>query len=113
MSPSLRLNKLTRKYVLKKAMEGILPKEVIWRRKAGFGAPIHAWITGPLKEMVTDLLSPDTIKRRGYFNSAYVENQLSLEFSNREYLSNHIWALLTLELWQQTFLDSSISNLGS
>ena len=47
--PTLKLRRTTRKYVLKKAMEGVLPEEVIWRPKAGFGAPLRAWIDEDLR----------------------------------------------------------------
>ena len=47
--PSLKLHRLTRKYVLKRAMEPVLPREVIWRPKAGFGAPVRSWLVGELE----------------------------------------------------------------
>ncbi|HEY6120736.1 MAG TPA: asparagine synthase (glutamine-hydrolyzing), partial [Pyrinomonadaceae bacterium] len=55
MPPRLKLHGLKRKYILKKALERVLPKDLVWRKKAGFGAPIRSWLRGPLKPMVADL----------------------------------------------------------
>src|SRR5207244_10981745 len=65
MPPDLKLRGLKRKYILKKAAEKLLPREVVWRKKAGYGAPIRSWLRGPLQPMVEDLLSEATVKRRG------------------------------------------------
>jgi len=51
MPPRLKLRGLKRKYILKRAMETVLPADVVWRKKAGFGAPIRSWLRGPLKPM--------------------------------------------------------------
>jgi Asparagine synthase (glutamine-hydrolyzing) len=45
------------KYILKRALEEVLPVDVVWRKKAGFGAPIRSWLRGPLRPLVNDLLS--------------------------------------------------------
>jgi len=57
MPTRLKLRGLKRKYILKRAAEKLLPREVVWRKKAGFGAPIRSWLRGPLQPMVDDLLS--------------------------------------------------------
>ena len=53
MPPDLKLRGLKRKYILKRAAEKLLPREVVWRKKAGFGAPIRSWLRGPLRPMAT------------------------------------------------------------
>jgi asparagine synthase (glutamine-hydrolysing) len=103
--PELKLRRLTRKYVLKKSMEGVLPKEVIWRPKAGFGAPIRAWLSKDLRPLVNDVLSPASVKARGLFDPAEVQRLLRANEDGLEDNALRIWELLTLELWQQTFLD--------
>src|SRR5437867_6335655 len=72
MPPDLKLRGLKRKYILKRAAEKLLSPEVVWRKKAGFGAPIRSWLRGPLRPMIEDLLSEETIKRRGLFRSSEV-----------------------------------------
>jgi asparagine synthase (glutamine-hydrolysing) len=81
MPADLKLRGLKRKYILKRVAEKLLPKEVVWRKKAGFGAPIRSWLRGPLRPMVDDLLSEETVR------------------------SLQVFQLLTLELWHQTFID--------
>jgi asparagine synthetase B (glutamine-hydrolysing) len=52
-------------------MQGILPTEIIEKHKQGFSIPIKHWLRGPLKPMMTDLLSPTTVRNRGYFDPEY------------------------------------------
>lgn len=103
MPPRLKLRGLTRKYVLKRALENLLPRDVIWRKKAGFGAPIRSWLRGPLQPLVNDLLSEETIKRRGIFRPAEVKRVLDANFSGREDYNLQLFLLLGLELWHQEF----------
>lgn len=105
MPSQFKLNGLTRKYILKKAMEGMVPRKIIWRKKSGFGAPIRAWLNGALRPMVDELLSEKVIRDRGYFEPATVRKLIDADRSGIEYYSNHIWQLLTLELWHRTFID--------
>jgi asparagine synthase (glutamine-hydrolysing) len=102
---ALKLKRLRRKYVLKRSMDGVLPHDVIWRPKAGLGAPIRSWLRGDLRPMVDDLLSPARLKARGLFDSAGVQELLDANQAGRADNAFRIWALLTLELWQQTFVD--------
>jgi asparagine synthase (glutamine-hydrolysing) len=105
MPARLKLRGLKRKYILKRALEGVLPHDVIWRKKAGFGAPIRSWLRGPLRPLVNDLLSEETISRRGIFRPKEVKRVLDANFSGREDNNLQVFQLLGLELWQQTFID--------
>jgi asparagine synthase (glutamine-hydrolysing) len=105
MPPQLKLHGLTCKYVLKRALEGVLPKEVIWRRKAGFGAPIRSWLRGALRPLIDDLLSEETVKRRGIFRPAQVKRVIDANLSGREDYNLQVFQLLGLELWHRTFID--------
>jgi asparagine synthase (glutamine-hydrolysing) len=105
MPPDLKLRGLKRKYILKRAMEKVLPREIVWRKKAGFGAPIRSWLRGPLQPMVNDLLSVETIKRRGLFQPAEVRRVIDANLSGREDNNLQVFQLLNLELWQRTFID--------
>ena len=93
------------KHVLKKALKGIVPDEVLSAPKAGFGAPHDHWLTNDLKEMVDDLLSDDEIRRRGIFDPGRVRTLVREHREGRRDWSFQVWQLLTLELWQRTFLD--------
>src|SRR5256886_4085144 len=84
MPAELKLKGLKRKYILKKAAEKLLPHDVVWRKKAGFGAPIRSWLRGPLLPMVDDLLSEETIRQRGLFQSEEVRRIIEANLSGRE-----------------------------
>jgi len=105
MPPRLKLRGLKRKYVLKRALEGVLAKDVVWRKKAGFGAPIRSWLRGPLRPLIVDLLSEETVKRRGIFRPNEVKRVLDANFSGREDYNLHVFQLLGLELWHRAFID--------
>ena len=104
--PSLKMRGFNQKYILKKAMEDILPKEVIARRKAGFGLPVRSWLRNELREMVGDLLSEKRVRERGLFQPEAVARIIH---ENQTGIRDHtlsLWSILTLELWQQTFIDT-------
>lgn len=102
---SLKIKGLKRKYILKKAVESILPKDVIWRKKAGFSAPIRSWLRGALRPMVDDLLSESTIKNRGLFEPAYVRKLIDSNFKGKDDHNLQVFQLLNLEIWMQKFID--------
>ncbi|PWT90312.1 MAG: asparagine synthase (glutamine-hydrolyzing), partial [Blastocatellia bacterium] len=105
MPAHLKLRGLKRKYVLKRALESVLPKDVVWRRKAGFGAPIRSWLRGPLRPLINELLSEETIQRRGLFRPKEVKRIVEANFSGREDFNLQVFQLLGLELWQRHFMD--------
>ena len=89
----------TGKYILKKAMRGRLPDEVIDRPKKGFGMPVAKWVNGELRSFVRDTFSPDRLNRGGLFNADYVQRLLDEHESG---LADHrklIWTLLMFEMW--------------
>jgi asparagine synthase (glutamine-hydrolysing) len=109
MPPNLKLRGFKRKYILKRAAERLLPREVVWRRKAGFGAPLRSWLRGPLREMTRDLLSEERIRRRGHFRPEAVQRIVRENLDGREDYNLQVFQLLTLELWQQIFMDESLA----
>ena len=109
----LKLRGTTRKYVLKKSMEGVLPKEIIWRPKAGFGAPVRSWLDRDLKEMVDDALSPARVRDRGWLDPAEVARLRRANAAGAEDNALRLWALLTLELWHQRFIDAAPAGAGA
>jgi asparagine synthase (glutamine-hydrolysing) len=105
--PSLKIHHFTQKYLLKRSMDGILPSSVIHRRKAGFGLPVRAWLQGELRAMTRDLLSPERLRQRGQLNAQAVDRMLQENETGKVDHTYRIWALLTMEIWQQTFLEFS------
>ena len=101
----LKINGLKRKFILKKAVESILPRDVIWRKKAGFSAPVRSWLRGPMRPMIDDLLSEETVQQRGLFNYAEIRRLIDVTMSGREDRNLEVFLLLNLEIWMQQFLD--------
>jgi asparagine synthase (glutamine-hydrolysing) len=85
----------------------VLPRDVVWRRKAGFGAPVRAWLRGPLRPLVDEMLSEEAVRRRGLFRPDEVRRVVDANLSGREDFSLHVMQLLTLEMWHRTFLDAN------
>ncbi|MFN0277065.1 MAG: asparagine synthase (glutamine-hydrolyzing) [Pyrinomonadaceae bacterium] len=105
MPVDLKLKGLKRKYILKRAAEKLLPHDIVWRKKAGFGAPIRSWLRGPLRPMVEELLSEQTVRERGLFNPSEVRKIIDANLSGKEDFNLQVFQLLTLELWMREFLD--------
>ena len=104
----LKQNGAVSKYILKRAMSGIIPDEILNRKKQGFGVPINAWINAQLRTQITaDLHDPLTLKR-GYFESSYIETLLNEHSSGRRDHSHRLWLLWMLELWHRRFVDAGI-----
>ena len=95
----------TTKYIFRRAMRDILPREVLQQPKAGFAAPIDYWLAHDLQPMVDDLISAAQLRRRGVFRPEAVRRMIDEHRSGRADWSMQIWQFLTLELWMQTFLD--------
>ncbi|MFN3387228.1 MAG: asparagine synthetase B family protein, partial [Candidatus Thermochlorobacter sp.] len=106
------LSGYVQKYLLKKVAERYLPKEVVYRPKAPFGAPLRAWIRQDLDEMIHDLLSPERLRQRGLFNPSAVAMMLQRHKTGQDDSAHRIWALLTLELWMREFIDKRVTSLS-
>ena len=105
MPPEMKLRGFKRKYILKRALETLLPHDVVWRKKAGFGAPIRAWLRGALSPLVGELLSDEVVRNRGLFRPEQVKRLIDQNLSGREDYNLQVFQLLTLELWQRQFID--------
>jgi asparagine synthase (glutamine-hydrolysing) len=102
---NMKLRRGTGKYILKKAMAGILPPELIHREKMGFGIPLDRWCRSELRELISEtLLSPQAIGR-GYFRAAAVRRLIDEHVLGVAKWHHQLWALLMLELWHRTFID--------
>jgi len=109
LPPHLKLNRLVKKYILKKAMTGILPDTILHRKKQGFSLPTTHWIKGGLKEMVQDLLSPASLDRVGLFAPGHVQTLLEENFSGKRDHSRSIWGLTNFMLWYDAFQGKTSS----
>jgi asparagine synthase (glutamine-hydrolysing) len=102
---SLKLRGTVGKHILKSAVRGLIPDEIIDREKQGFGVPINRWFNDELRDLLYDTLTEARTKQRGYFNQKVVEEILDEHRRCRRDNSTHLWGLLTLELWHRAFID--------
>ena len=93
------------KWILKKAMEPYLPHEVIYRPKSGFGAPLRQWMRHNLKDFIGDLLSKESLKRRGLFEPIAIQRLIDDNNSGKVDASYTLLSLLCIEIWCRTYLD--------
>jgi asparagine synthase (glutamine-hydrolysing) len=93
------------KWVLKKAMEPYLPHDVIYRPKSGFGAPLRRWMRHELRELLGDLLSVDSLKRRGLFEPAAVQTLIAGNDAGKVDGAYTLLSLLCIEIWCRRFVD--------
>ncbi|TDI44503.1 MAG: asparagine synthase (glutamine-hydrolyzing) [Acidobacteria bacterium] len=93
------------KFILKKAMEGILPNEVLTRKKKGFNAPVAYWLNTDLKELVQDQFAPAKLKREGFFNPDYVQKLLAQHAEGTHDNRKQLWTLLVFELWYERYMS--------
>lgn len=101
----LKLNGSITKYILKETLKGILPDEVLYREKMGFGVPIDHWFRNELRDMAYDIILSEKAISRGYFKKETIKRILDEHMSNKWNWHNHIWNLLMLELWHRMFID--------
>jgi asparagine synthase (glutamine-hydrolysing) len=93
------------KWVLKKAMEPYLPNEAIYRPKSGFGAPLRRWMQHDLRALLGDLLSVDSLNRRGLFEPAAVQRLIATNDAGIVDASYTLLSLLCIEIWCRTYID--------
>ena len=102
----LKIKDGRRKHVLKEVAATLLPREIIDRRKQGFGVPLGTWFRGDLRELFADtLLSPASLQR-GYFQPAFVRQIVNEHLAGTRDHTLRLWQLVVFEKWQQQYVNS-------
>jgi asparagine synthase (glutamine-hydrolysing) len=109
---SLKLRGLTTKYILRKAMSGVLPKSAVHRKKQAFYMPVEECFRTGFEEFVAAILSESTVRKRGYFNYDYIQKVLQKAKDSPLIYNKQIMALVILELWHRLYVDELTSNLN-
>jgi asparagine synthase (glutamine-hydrolysing) len=97
------------KWVLKKAMEPYLPRDVIYREKTGFGAPLRRWIRFELRELLGDILSEESLKKRKIFDPKAVRLLIKNNDTGVVDASYTLLSLMCIEIWCRQFIDGQIN----
>ena len=92
------------KYILKKAVEPLLPKNILHRPKKGFGIPIAEWLKGRLNPLMRELLDAKRLKNQGLFDEKYVQKLIKEHETNVASHHKQLWTLLVFQLWYDNFL---------
>ena len=109
LPPGLKQRGAEGKWVLKKAMEPYLPHNVIYRPKTGFGAPLRHWLRHELREWVGDMLSAETLRRRGLFDPKAVAALVADDQAGRVDAAYTILGLVCIEIWCREFMDKALA----
>jgi asparagine synthase (glutamine-hydrolysing) len=96
---SAKIRRRQGKLALKQAAENWLPREIVYRPKSSFSAPIRAWVRSDLRELINDVLVGGEIVQSGMIRRDAVLRLIHDEQAGREDRSRQIWQLLTMELW--------------
>jgi len=98
------------KYLLKKALHGILSDNILYRKKRGFGAPMGAWLRSQLLPMMQSILSPESVASRGLFRPEAVESLIQAHLNKQADYTDHLQSLLNLEIWCRLYIDGQRSD---
>lgn len=95
----------TSKYLLKKAVEGVIPDEIIHRKKMGFGAPMTQWMRGDFGREVEQSMLSSRLLDRGFFRKDYIRDMFKDHHSGRRDNSLYIWTLFNLSAWYDYWIE--------
>jgi asparagine synthase (glutamine-hydrolysing) len=95
----------TSKYLLKRYLDGQVPRSAVYRPKRGFEIPVAAWLRGPLAPLAEDLLLSPRALGRAYFRDGAVRRLWRQHRAGVRDHASRIWALMMLELWHRAFVD--------
>jgi asparagine synthase (glutamine-hydrolysing) len=101
----LKLRDGVGKWVLKHALRDLLPDEILFRPKMGFGLPYQVWMRRSLAPIVRDVLAPDRLRRRGVFDVAATQTLVDRFYRGDDQVWRQLWTLFVLEGWASEVLD--------
>jgi asparagine synthase (glutamine-hydrolysing) len=105
LPPHLKMHRGVSKVILRRTMRRRLPDLVFNKPKQGFSIPLKHWLRGPLRPLMTDLLSAGSLSRQGFFHSQTVENWVREHLAGKVNHSHRLWALMVFQLWYQKAPD--------
>jgi asparagine synthase (glutamine-hydrolysing) len=103
----LKLRGLRSKWILKQALRGILPAEIVDRPKKGFGIPVARWFRGPLKELLLDTLNRDAVRRHGLFRWEPIQALLQEHLDGRADHRKELWTLFIFQRWHDAWVTDA------
>src|SRR3954470_21898410 len=101
----MKLRGFTTKWILRQAVAGILPREILTRPKMGFPVPFEIWMRGAWADTAREVLQDRRTRERGIFNAEGVRRLIDAHVAGTTRGADALWSLLNLELWYRTFID--------
>jgi asparagine synthase (glutamine-hydrolysing) len=103
---ALKVRRFQLKYLLKRAVEPWLPREIVYRQKRGFSVPIAAWLRSELQPVVRDMLSETRLKAQGLFNPVFVRRVMEEHLEEKADHRKTLWTLLMFQLWYGHWVEA-------
>ena len=104
LSSHMKLRGLTTKYILRRAMKGRLPDEILSRRKMGFPVPLGNWLRGPYSGILDEYVLGPRARRRGIFAPLFARELVARHRAGENH-TERLWTLINFEIWQRQFVD--------
>jgi asparagine synthase (glutamine-hydrolysing) len=101
----LKLRGWTTKYVLREAMKGLLPEQILRRRKMGFPVPLGRWFRGTLRQLLDEFVVGERTISRGHFQPDFLRRLVQEHVAGTANHTERLWTLVNFEIWQRHFLD--------
>ena len=111
MPERMKLRGWTTKYVLREAMKGVLPGEILTRGKMGFPVPVGRWFRGAFKGVVDEYVLGERARARGIFEPDFVRGLAAAHQAGAADHTERLWALVNFEIWQRQFMDGEAPEL--
>jgi asparagine synthase (glutamine-hydrolysing) len=102
---SMKIRDGRRKHILKEAASTLLPRDLLDRRKQGFGVPLGVWFRGNLRELFSDTLLTAASLQRGYFRPGFVRQLVDEHVAGKRDHTLRLWQLVVFERWHQQYPD--------
>jgi asparagine synthase (glutamine-hydrolysing) len=102
----LKVKGATGKHILKRALESVLPNDVLYKPKRGFGAPAREWFRGPNGDDLVQLLMNSTIRKRDFFDYKFIEQLVDEHRREQRDWSANLWCLLNLSVWYDRWIGN-------
>ncbi len=100
-----RVRGLRKKVLLRKAVAPLVPERIVRGKKRGFSIPAAAWLRGELEPFARETLSPETLRRQGFFRPEVVSALIDRHVAGEEDLSRQLWGLLAFTLWHERHVE--------
>ena len=106
--PTLKMKRLQEKYILRRAVKKLLPKEIVGRKKRGLSAPFDQWLRKKLPDFAVAMLSGESLSQKGYFRPLAVHDLLEKHRSGERDCGAHLMGILAIQLWDELFMKGQV-----